>query len=87
MEKAIIKCGDIEVEKHKFHQHKRPISIKNIDINKELLKKFNEIWEKIKNTIKKKFVSKPVYNEKYLKAKIKWNGKINTIFHNNKIPN
>ena len=34
MEKTIIKCGDIEIEKQKFHQHKRPISIKNIDINK-----------------------------------------------------
>ena len=34
MEKAIIKFEDIEIEKQKFHQHKRPISIKNIDINK-----------------------------------------------------
>ena len=31
MEKTIIKFGDIEIEKQKFHQHKRPISIKNID--------------------------------------------------------
>ena len=28
MEKAIIKFGDIEIEKQKFHQHKRSISIK-----------------------------------------------------------
>ena len=34
MEKAIIKFGDIEIEKQNFHQHKRSISIKNIDINK-----------------------------------------------------
>ena len=34
MEKTIIKFGDIEIEKQKFHQHKRPISIKNLDINK-----------------------------------------------------
>ena len=33
MEKSIIKFGDIEIEKEKFHQNKRPISIKNIDIN------------------------------------------------------
>ena len=33
MEKTIIKLGDIEIENQKFHQHKRPISIKNIDIN------------------------------------------------------
>ena len=47
----------------------------------------NEIWEKVKNILKKEFDSEPVYNEKYLKAKIKsYNGKINTNFHNNKIP-
>ena len=34
MEKAIVKFCDIEIEKQKFHQYKRPISIKNIDINK-----------------------------------------------------
>ena len=33
MEKTIIKFGDIEIEKQKFHQSKRPISIKDIDIN------------------------------------------------------
>ena len=33
MEK-IIKFGDIEIQKQKFHQHKAPISIKNIYINK-----------------------------------------------------
>ena len=43
--------------------------------------------EKVKNSIKKEFDSEPVYNEKYLKAKIKsCNGKINTNLHNNKIP-
>ena len=53
----------------------------------ELLEKYNEIWENVKNSIKKEFDSEPVYNEKYLKAKIKsYNGKINTDFHNNKIP-
>ena len=51
------------------------------------LKKYNEISEKFRNNIKKEFDSKPVYNEKYRKAKIKfYNGKINTNFHNNKIP-
>ena len=52
----------------------------------ELLKKYNEIWEKVKNSIKKEFDTEPVYNEKYVKAKIKsYNGKIDTNFHNNKI--
>ena len=36
----------------------------------ELLEKYNENWEKVKN-IKKEFGSEPVYNQKYLKAKIK----------------
>ena len=37
--------------------------------------------------IRKEFDSEPVYNEKNLKAKIKsYNRKINTNFHNNKIP-
>ena len=53
----------------------------------ELLEKYNEIWEKVKNSTEKEFDSEPVYNEKYLEAEIKsYNGKINTNFHNNKIP-
>ena len=42
----------------------------------ELFEKYNEIWEKVKNDLKKEFDSEPVYSEKYLKAKIKfYNGK------------
>ena len=37
----------------------------------ELLEKYNEIWEKVRNNIKKEFGSEPVYNKKYLKAKQK----------------
>ena len=37
----------------------------------ESLEKYNEIWEKIKNILKNKFDSEPIYYEKYLKAKIK----------------
>ena len=49
--------------------------------DEKLLEKYNEIWEKVKNRIKKEFDSEPVYNEKYLKAKIKsYHGKINTNF-------
>ena len=45
----------------------------------ELLEKYNEIWEKAKDSLKREFDSKPVYNKKYLKAKIKsYFGKINT---------
>ena len=53
----------------------------------ELLEKYNEIWEKVSNSIKKIFHSEPVYNEKYLKTKIKpYEGKININFHIGKIP-
>ena len=53
----------------------------------ELLERYNEIWEKAISSITKEFDSEPVYNVKYLKAKIKsYNRKINTNFHNNKIP-
>ena len=34
MKKLIIKLGDNEIEKQKFHQNKRPISLEHIDINK-----------------------------------------------------
>ena len=53
----------------------------------ELSENYNEIWEKVKYSIKKEFDSNPGCNEKYLKAKIKsYNAKFNTNFHNNKIP-
>ena len=43
--------------------------------------------KKIKSSPKKEFDSEPVYNEKYLKAKIQsYNGKIRTNFYSNKIP-
>ena len=121
----IIKFGDIKIEKQKFHQHKEPISIKNVDINKitvsckvsfdkkgfnyfigyehannirplsiilqkmksyrkdfdetkfmsflirniELWEKYNEIWGKVKDSLKKEFDSEPVYNENIHKLK------------------
>ena len=37
MEKIIIKFGDIEINKQKFNQHKRPILINSIDINKKMV--------------------------------------------------
>ena len=55
--------------------------------NDELLEKYTEILGKVKSSLRKEFDSEAVYNEKYLKAKVKsYNGKINTNFHNNKIP-
>ena len=37
MEKIIIEFEDIEIQKQKFHQHIRPISIKIININKVVI--------------------------------------------------
>ena len=48
----------------------------------KLLEKYNEICENVKE-----FDSEPVYNRKYLKAKVNsYNRKINKNFHKNKIP-
>ena len=42
-----------------------------------MLEKYNEIWDKDSNAIKKGFNSKSVYNENYLRTKIKsYQGKI-----------
>ena len=34
MKKTTIKFDDLEIQKQNFHQHTRPISVKNVDINK-----------------------------------------------------
>ena len=34
------------------------------------LKVYNKVWDKISNIMQKRFHSKPVYNENYLKTKI-----------------
>ena len=34
MEITIIRFDDIKIPKQKFHQHKRPVSIKNVGIDK-----------------------------------------------------
>ena len=53
----------------------------------KLLEKYDEISIKVSNGIKKEFNREPVYNGKYCKTKIKSHKKkINTNFHNNKIP-
>ena len=41
MENTIIKFGDLKIKKQKYHQNKRPISIKNVDINKRVV--FNKV--------------------------------------------
>ena len=48
----------------------------------ELLIKYTEIWNKIRDLINKKIDSEPFYNNKYIKSKIKlYNNDIKTNFH------
>ena len=37
MDKKIVKFGDTEIEKHKFHEHKNAILINNINIKKKIV--------------------------------------------------
>ena len=53
----------------------------------DVLDKYNEIWDKIKNTLNIKFHSMLVYDEKYIKPKVReFNGVIKTKFLSDKIP-
>ena len=55
--------------------------------NKQLLKNYNEIWEKVEKLMRIDFESKPVYgdDDKYIKTKIKiYAGSMITNFHNKK---
>ena len=53
----------------------------------EILIKYSEMWNEIKRLTRKEFNSKPVYNDKYIKAKLKiYNNKVHTNFQYNKIP-
>ena len=57
--------------------------------DKQLLKNYNKIWEKVEKLMKIDFDSKPVYgnNDKYIKTKIKaYEKRIITNFHNKKTP-
>ena len=55
----------------------------------KLLKKYNQIWKRIKKLLKIKFDSEPVYgdNDKYIKTKIKiYGGSVNTNFQGKSVP-
>ena len=57
--------------------------------NRQLLKNYNKIWEKVEKVMRTDFESKPVYggDEKCIKTKIKiYAGSIITNFHNKKMP-
>ena len=47
----------------------------------DMLDQYNEIWNRIKKTLNIKFHSMPVYDEKYIKAKVReFHGVIKTNF-------
>ena len=53
----------------------------------EVLDKYNEIWDVIKNKLSTKFHSKPIYDKKYIKAKVReLHGVIKKNFLSNKVP-
>ena len=51
-----------------------------------MLYRYNEIWDKIKEKLSIKFYSKPIYDKKYIKAKVtEYDGVIKTNFLGNKV--
>ena len=55
--------------------------------NEEVGEKYEQIWNAIKNKLKMKFHSEPVYEYKYLKTKVKeYDGMIKSNFLGNDIP-
>ena len=53
----------------------------------EVWEKYEQIWDVIKNKLSIKFHSKPIYEQKYLKAKVReFDGVIKTNFLGNDIP-
>ena len=55
--------------------------------DKQVLKKYNQIWKKVGKLLETKFDSKPVYgnNDQYIKTKIKiYSGRTTTNFHSKK---
>ena len=49
--------------------------------------KYTEIWNKIKKLVNTRFHSQPIYDDKYIKTKVKtFSSMINTLFSENEIP-
>ena len=60
------------------------MSFKNED--ESVYSKYNEIWNTIKKLLNIRFHSQPIYDDKYIKTKVKsFNGVLNTLFSDNKI--
>ena len=55
--------------------------------NSKIWEKYKEIWNEIKNKLNFEFHSQPIYQNKYLKAKVKeFDGNIKTNFLGNNLP-
>ena len=49
--------------------------------------KYTEMWNKIKKSLNRRFHSRPIYDDKYVKTKAKtFSSMINTLFSGNEIP-
>ena len=68
-----------------FENRSKNLSFMAKDTN--VLDKYNEIWDKIKNNLSIQFHSMPVCDETYIKSKVReFDGKIKTNFLGNEIP-
>ena len=76
-----IKLPQMNVYAKYFDKNSRCMNLLVHD--KELLQKYNDIWDKIEGFFEKKFDSDPVHNDKYIKAKI---NSYNKSFYGNKTP-
>ena len=49
--------------------------------------KYTEMWNKMKKSLNTRFHSQPIYDDKYIKTKLKtFSSMINTLFSENEIP-
>ena len=56
--------------------------------NSEVWEKYEDIWNVIKNKLQIKFHSQPIYENKFLKTKVReFDGNIKTNFLGNNVPN
>ena len=57
--------------------------------DKQMLKKYSQIWKRVEKALKIELYSKPVYgdNDKYIKTKLKiYGGSVNTSFQDKEMP-
>ena len=68
-----------------FENGRKNMSFKIED--NEVYIKYNQIWNKIKELLGIKFYSEPIYEDKYIKTKVKvFSSVINTLFSGDEIP-